>query len=268
MDTVTFVPDRFAGKTALITGSTRGLGRTIAEWLAREGCAVIVHGRQQEDVDTAVREITALGGKASGLTADLSRIADAHALGTAALEQAGQLDILINNAGMSIRSPFWEVSDGDWDYQTTVNYRSPYILAQHAARHMIDRGIAGRIVNTSTIGAHLCHTNAAVYDSNKGAVETMTRNMAWELGPHRVTVNCVIPGGVPDRPGDSRNAEWARRISPVVPIPRVGSSRDIANAVRFFCLPESDWLTGQCLLIDGGHSLRLWEQFPPRAGQP
>ena len=250
---------RLAGKTALVTGSTRGLGRTAAEWLAREGCAIVVHGREQSDVDAAVAGIGALGVTVTGFTADLSRLEETHELAEQTLAAVPQLDILVNNAGMSIRSSFWDVSDDDWQYQTNVNYRSPFILAQHAARHMVERGIRGRIVNTSTIGAHLCHTNAAVYDSAKGAVETMTRNMAFELGPHGVTVNCVIPGGIPDRPTKGPAATWGEQIRPFVPLGRAGTSNDTANAVRFFCLPESEWITGQCLMVDGGHSTRLWE---------
>ena len=257
--THTTVGGRLAGKTALVTGSTRGLGRTAAEWLAREGCAIVVHGRHQADVDRAVAEVGALGVTATGVAADLSRVEEAHRLAEAALAAVPQLDILVNNAGMSIRGSFWDVSDADWEYQTTVNYRSPFVLAQHAARHMIERGVRGRIVNTSTIGAHLCHTNAAVYDAAKGAVETMTRNMAFELGPHDITVNCVVPGGIPDRPTNGPKATWGEVIRPFIPLGRAGTSDDTANAVRFFCLPESGWITGQCLLIDGGHSTRLWE---------
>jgi len=253
---------RLAGRTALITGSTRGLGRTAAVWLAREGCDIVIHGREQADVDRAVIEIASLGVQVSGLTADLSVVAETHRLAEATLALVPQLDVLVNNAGMSIRGSFWDVSDDDWEYQTNVNYRSPFILAQHAARHMVERGIRGRIVNTSTIGAHLCHTNAAVYDSSKGAVETMTRNMAFELGPYGVTVNCVVPGGIPDRPTNGPPATWGESFRRFVPLGRAGTSDDTANAVRFFCLPESEWITGQCLMVDGGHSTRLWESSP------
>ncbi|HEV2528349.1 MAG TPA: SDR family oxidoreductase [Thermomicrobiales bacterium] len=251
---------RLAGKYALVTGSTRGLGRTAAEWLAREGCGIVVHGRAQADVDQAVEEIGALGVHTTGFPADLSKIGDTHRLAEQALGAVPQLDILVNNAGMSIRGRFWEVPDDDWEYQTNVNYRSPFVLAQHAARHMIERGIRGRIVNTSTIGAHLCHTNAAVYDSNKGAVETMTQNMAYELGEHGITVNCVVPGGIPDKPSGNRPAAtWGAGFSKWVPLGRAGRSEDTANAVLFFCLPESEWISGQSLMIDGAHSVRLWE---------
>ncbi len=250
---------RLVGKTALVTGSTRGLGRTMAEWLAREGAAIIVSGREAMAVEASAVAMRALGVASFGIVADLSRIDDAHRLAEAALAGVDRLDILINNAGMSIRGPFWDVTDADWDYQTNVNYRSPFILAQHAARQMIARGICGRIVNISTIGAHGCHKDATVYDSAKGAVETMTRNMAFELAPYGISVNCVIPGAIAERPGVPENAERWARSARHIPFGRVGRAEDIAAAVRFFCLPETEFTTGQSLLVDGGHHAYLPE---------
>ena len=251
---------RLAGKTALVTGSTRGLGRTIAEWLARDGADIVITGRDVRPVQAAVVAIRDLGVAAFGIPADLSSPDEAHRLAAATLARVERLDILVNNAGMSIRGPFWEVSDADWEYQVSVNYRSPYILAQHAARHMIEAGIRGRIVNTSTIGAHLCHRNAAVYDSAKGAVEVMTRNMAYELGPHGITVNCVVPGNIAERPGADEHPEHKALWASHIPFGRVGRAEDIAAAVRFFCLPESEYTTGQSLLIDGAYGAPLPER--------
>ncbi len=126
---------RLAGKTALVTGSTRGLGRTMAEWLAREGAAIVISGRAEAAVRTSVEAMRALGIASFGIAADLSRPDEAHRLAEEILARVERLDILINNAGMSIRGPFWEVSDADWEYQTNVNYRSPFILAQHSRAH-------------------------------------------------------------------------------------------------------------------------------------
>ncbi len=249
---------RLAGKTALVTGSTRGIGRTVAEWLAREGAAIVVTGREQAAVEASVAAMQALGVESFGVAADLAHAAEAHRLASETLARVERLDILINNAGMSLRGPFWEVSDAEWEEQVTVNYRSPFILAQHAARQMRERGLPGRIVNTSTVGAHRCHKDAAVYDSAKGAVETMTRNMAFELGADGITVNCVIPGPIAERPGASEETGWTRMV-PRVPVGRVGRAEDVAAAVLFFCLPESAFTTGQSLLIDGGYAAPLPE---------
>jgi NAD(P)-dependent dehydrogenase (short-subunit alcohol dehydrogenase family) len=252
-------PRRLAGQTALVTGSTRGIGRTIAEWLAREGAGIVVSGREQDAVERSAAAMRALGVEAWGIAADLARVSEAHRLAEATLGQVHRLDILINNAGMSIRGHFWEVSDGEWEEQVNVNLRSAFVLAQHAARHMIARGGGGRIVNISTIGAHAAHKDAAVYDSVKGAVEVMTRNCAYELAPYGISVNCVIPGAIAERPGAPPRPEaWAGALRSI-PAGRLGRSEDIAAAVRFFCLPESEFTTGQSLLVDGGHSLYLSE---------
>jgi NAD(P)-dependent dehydrogenase (short-subunit alcohol dehydrogenase family) len=252
-------PRRLAGQTALVTGSTRGIGRTIAEWLAREGASIVVSGRERDAVEQSATAMRTHGVEAWGVPADLARLSEAHRLAEATLTLVPQLDILVNNAGMSIRGHFWEVSDDEWEEQVNVNFRSPFVLAQHAARHMIARGGGGRIVNISTIGAHAAHKDAAVYDSAKGAVEVMTRNLAYELAPYGINVNCVIPGAIAERPGaPPRPRAWSGALRNI-PAGRLGRAEDIAAAVRFFCLAESEFTTGQSLLVDGGHSLYLHE---------
>jgi NAD(P)-dependent dehydrogenase (short-subunit alcohol dehydrogenase family) len=250
---------RLIGQTALVTGSTRGIGRTIAEWLAREGANIVVSGRERDAVEQSATAMRAQGVEAWGVPADLARVSEAHRLAEATLGLVPRLNILVNNAGMSIRGHVWEVSDAEWEEQVNVNFRSPFVLAQHAVRHMIARGEGGRIVNISTIGAHAVHKNAAVYDSAKGAVEVMTRNFAYELAPYGIRVNCVIPGAIAERPGAPPRPEmWAGALRNI-PSGRLGRAEDIAAAVRFFCLPETEFTTGQSLLVDGGHSLYLHE---------
>lgn len=251
-------PRRLEGKTALVTGSTRGLGRTIAEWLAREGADVIVSGREAGAVEASVRAMKDLGSNAFGIPADLANLDDTDRLAEEALAHAPNLDILVNNAGMSMRSSFWEVTPQEFEYQLNVNWRSPFVLNQKIAKNMIDRGIHGRIVNISTIGARACHTDALVYDAAKGAVEVMTRNMAYELGPYGISVNCVAPGNIADRPGASYE-EWWDRGAKKIPLGRIGTADDIAAAVLFFCLPETSFTSGQTLLVDGAHDTYLPE---------
>lgn len=249
---------RLDGKTALVTGSTRGLGRTIAEWLAREGADVIVSGREADDVEASVQALIALGSDAFGIPADLANLDDTDRLAEEALAHAPNLDILVNNAGMSIRQSFWEVTREQFEEQVNVNWRSPFVLNQRIAKNMVDRGIQGRIVNISTIGARACHTDALVYDAAKGAVEVMTRNMAYELGPYGISVNCVAPGNIADRPGTTHE-DWWEQGAKKIPFGRIGKADDIAAAVLFFCLPETGFTTGQTLLVDGAHDSYLPE---------
>jgi NAD(P)-dependent dehydrogenase (short-subunit alcohol dehydrogenase family) len=249
------------GKVALVTGGTRGLGRTTAEWLARDGASLVISAREPDKVSRAVEELKEFGTQVWGVAADLAQISEAHRLAAETLRLVPQLDVLVNNAGMSTRGNFWEVTDRDWEYQTNVNFRSPFILAQHAAKQMIERGIRGRIVNTSTIGARACHTNGLVYDAAKGAVETMTRNMAYELAPYGITVNCVVPGAISERPGSNINPERIRSYVRHIPSARIGRSTDTAAVVRFFCRPESEFITGESLLVSGGPDLYLPEFY-------
>ncbi|MDQ3443547.1 MAG: SDR family oxidoreductase [Chloroflexota bacterium] len=246
---------RLVGKTALVTGSTRGLGRTIAEWLAREGANIIVSGRERADVEASVAAIQELGVEAWGIPADLARVEDAHQLASQVLATVEDLDIVVNNAGMSIPQSFWDVSDDDFTYEMNVNVRSPFIICQHAARNWIERGARGRIVNVSTVGVFKGHRDKMVYNMAKAGVQTMTRNMSYELGSYGITVNCVAPGAVPDRPGSEWEVtpEHREQIKEVIPTGRFGRAEDIAAAVIFFCLPESEWTSGQTLLIDGAH---------------
>lgn len=248
---------RLAGKTALVTGSTRGLGRTMAEWLAREGANVVISGRDEADVQQSVTAVQELGVEAFGITADLSRVSEAHRLADQTLSHVDQLDILVNNAGMSIIEDVWEVSDDNYEYQMNVNLRSPFILSQYAIQHMKDRDMRGRIVNISTIGAHRTHGDRAVYNIAKAGVEMMTTSMAYEVGPHGISINCVAPGAMAKRPGQPEDREAWDRTAKNIPLGRVGTADDIASAVTYFCLPESEFITGQTLLVTGGHESYL-----------
>ncbi|TVR74416.1 MAG: SDR family oxidoreductase [Sphaerobacteraceae bacterium] len=251
--------NRLAGRTALVTGSTRGLGRTIAEWLAREGADVIVTGRDERDVQESIEAIRGLGVDSFGAAADLSQLSQIHGLASAIFERIDQLDILVNNAGMSIIEDCWDVSDEHWDYQMNVNLRAPYILSQYAIQHMIEQKIPGRIVNISTIGAHRTHGDRAVYNIGKAGVEMMTSAMAFEVAAHGITINCVAPGAMAERPGQELSPEERDRIARGIPVGRVGTGDDIASAVTYFCLPESSFITGETLLVTGGHESKLWE---------
>lgn len=251
--------NRFDGKTALVTGSTRGLGKSIAEWLAREGADVIITGRDDADVQASVETMQELGVESFGIAADLSRLPDIHALAQSVFDRVERLDILVNNAGMSIIEDAWMVSDANWDYQMNVNLRAPFILSQYAIRHMMEKQIPGRIVNISTIGVHRTHGDRAVYNIGKAGVEMMTSAMAFEVASCGITVNCVAPGAMADRPGQPEDLEEWKRVARGIPVGRVGTGEDIASAVTYFCLPEASFITGETLLVTGGHESKLWE---------
>ncbi len=250
---------RLAGKWALVTGSTKGLGQTTAEWLAQEGANIVVHGMEAELIEPAVAIMRGHGVEAWGMAADLSRVEEMDRLAETVLARAPQIDILINNAGSSTgRANFWEISHADAAWTMNVNWTATFVLSQHIARQMMERRLRGRIVNISTIGAHYNHRDALVYNAAKAAIEATTRNMAYELGPYGIAVNCVAPGMMAERPGARRDEErWREQAEAHIPLKRVGKGEDIAAAVRFFCLPESAYTTGQTLLVTGGYAMYL-----------
>lgn len=247
---------RLDGQRALVSGSTRGLGEIIAKALAAEGAWVVITGRDQANVDRVVGELRGAGGHADGVRADLSVAAEAGRLGHAALNLLGHMDILVNNAGMSIREPVWDISDEHLDYQLNVNFRSYFVLAQIACRSMIPRR-RGRIINISTNGAFQAHPMTSVYDSAKGAVESFTRCLATELGRFNICANAISPGYVPIRPGSGEDIYSQVPVDETIPLGRAGTADDVAAAVLFFCLPESAWISGQVLAVDGGRLARL-----------
>jgi NAD(P)-dependent dehydrogenase (short-subunit alcohol dehydrogenase family) len=193
--------------------------------MAREGANIVVSGRELAAVEQSDTARRAQGVAAWGIPADVAHVGEAHRLAQSPLSAIPRLDILVNGTGTSIRGHFWEVSDGEWEEQVNVNFRSPFVLAQHAAQHMIAHGGGGRIVNISTIGAHAVHKGAAVYDSAKGAVEVMTKNFAYELAPRGISVNCMIPGAIADRSGATPRPEaWAVLLRNI-PSGRLGRPR-------------------------------------------
>lgn len=251
---------RLEGKWALVTGSTKGLGQTTAAWLAEEGANIVVHGMEEDFIEPAVAIMRQHGVEAWGMVADLSRVAEMDRLATTVLDRVPHLDILVNNAGgtRGKRSNFWDVSAEDAEWVMNANWRATFVLTQHAARHMMAHGIRGRIVNISSIGAHYNHRDALVYNAAKAAIEATTRNAAYELGPYGISVNCVAPGMMKERPGAQPDEERSQdQAASWIPLRRVGKAEDIAAAVRFFCLPESEYTTGQTLLVTGGYAMYL-----------
>ena len=253
------------GDRALVTGSTRGLGEIIAKRLAGEGVWVVVSGRDGQNLDRVVEEIRQAGGRADGVPADLSVPSEAGRLARESIDILGHVDILVNNAGMSIREPLWEVSEEHLDYQLNVDFRSYFVLAQAACKTMIPRR-KGRIVNISTNGAFQAHPMTAVYDSSKGAVESLTRCLATELGRFNISANAVSPGYVPIRPGSEEDVYSHVPVDETIPLGRAGTADDVASMVLFLCRPESSWISGQVISVDGGRLARL--AVPPQPEQP
>lgn len=248
---------KLAGKIALVTGSSRGIGRAIALALAKEGADLYVHYRSsKKGADEVVQEIEALGRRAWTVSGDVRRYEDLRALFQSVGETTGHLDILINNAAMGSARPVLQMRPNQWDLTLETCVRSVLQCSQLAAPLMTRGG--ARIVNLSSLGSHRYLPGYVAIGASKAAVESLTRSLAVEFAPMGINVNCVSGGMIEtdtlDYLGDSIAAQKARYLE-LCPKKRLGTPEDLAKVVTFLCSPDAEWIVGQTLIADGGYSL-------------
>lgn len=246
--------NRFEGKVAIVTGGSRGIGRGIAVALAGEGARVVVNYTQAATAaEEVVAEITAAGGGATAVQADVGKRADAEALVAATVATFGRIDVLVNNAGICPFRTFWEITDEDWDETHRTNLYGAFVTSQAAARVMRDAG-GGAIVHISSVSSYLGGPEQVHYCATKGGINGMTAAMAMALGPHNIRVNAVLPGGVPT---DINRDRWSSpETPPGLPVNRAGAPWDIARAVCYLASDDASWVTGVLLPVDGGLTVR------------
>ena len=244
--------DRLAGRTALVTGSTSGIGEAIARVLAASGATVVVSGRDDARARRVVDAITTRGGSAHAVPADLAGpYADLRAFAARATEVlGGRIDILVNNAGVYPTMPTDALDDADLDAILATNVRAPHVLVGALAPAMADRG-AGSIVNIGSWMTRVGVPFGAMYTASKAAVEQMTRTWAAEFGPRGVRVNSVAPGAT-STPGNAGSAAVLDTLTAATPAGRPVRPVDIAHAVRYLASDEAAFVHGALLDVDGG----------------
>ncbi|TLS52698.1 SDR family oxidoreductase [Paenibacillus antri] len=239
------------GRTALVTGASRGIGRGIAFSLAESGYdLVITHLNEPEEADRAASEIqTVHGRKCTVLQSDLSLPGAPDALADRAIRSAGRIHVLVNNAGVTMLSKLVEMETEKLDYLINLNLRAPLLMMKAIGRHMKDQGIRGNIVNIASTRGERAYPLDAVYGATKAALLRATQSVALELSTHGIRANTIAPGAIQVREGiHARNERLARNI----PLQRMGTPDDIGKAVAWLVSDEASYMTGATLRIDGG----------------
>lgn len=237
------------GQNALVTGAGRGIGRAIAQHLAEQGAHVYLVARSQEQLDSAVQEIQQAGHQATAWAADLSDPQQAEKI--AADFAATGPSILVNNAGITRDNVLLRMKDEHWDEVLNLNLRAAFLLTRTVSKSML-KARYGRIINITSVIGIRGNAGQSNYAASKAGLIGFTRSLARELGARNITVNAVAPGYIETDMTDSLPEKVKEGILGQVPLGRMGQPKDIARAVGFLAHPESDYITGQVLNVDGG----------------
>ncbi len=243
------------GKVAIVTGASKGIGAAIAKQLAVEGAAVVVnYSSSKADGEKVVKEITALGGKAIAVQANLSKREETERLFAKAKEAFGRPDILVNNAGIYELLPLDKVTEEHFHKHFDLNVLGLLFASQAAARQF--DAVGGSIINISSIVSTLAVPESAVYSGTKGAVDAITRSLASELGPRGIRVNAIRPGMVETEGTHSAGiaeSDMRKQVEAQTPLGRIGQPQDIAGTAVFLASDEAAWITGETFVISGGY---------------
>jgi glucose 1-dehydrogenase len=254
---------RLKDKVALVTGSSKGIGRAIAERFAREGADVVInYNSDPGGAQEAVANAQMAGVRATAIQADLGTVAGVRSLVAQAIAQMGRLDILVNNAGVEKHAPFWEVTESDYDKVMNVNLKGVFFTTQAMVEHLRRDGRGGRIVNISSVHEELPFPNFAAYCASKGGLKMLTRNLAVELGPLGITINSIAPGAIatPINTALLNNPTKLQALTEQIPLGRLGKPEDVAGLAVFLASDEAAYVTGSTYVVDGGLTWFYQEQ--------
>lgn len=245
-------------KVAIVTGSDSGIGRAIAIQFAQEGATVVINYAHAQDKAEQVREIIEQNnGNALVIQADVSQYQQAMGLIQQTVEHFNRLDIMVNNAGMEIHNAFLDVTEEQWDRVLSVDLKGTFFCAQAAAREMVKRKTAGRIINISSVHEDLAMPQNAPYCCAKGGIRMMTRTICLELAPYNITVNNIAPGAI-DTPIDAdvkADPEKMAALLKEIPQHRMGQPEEVAKLALFLASDAAAYVTGSTYIIDGGLSV-------------
>lgn len=254
---------RLQGKVAIVTGSSSGIGQSIAVRLAGEGAHVVVDYRNHpEGADETLAKIAPTGSKAIKVKADVSQLADVQNLVDQAWQQLGGCDILVNNAGVEKSAPFWEVTEADYDMVLDVNLKGAFFLTQAFVKKLRDAKRPGRVINISSVHEDMVFPNFATYCASKGGMRMLMRDLAVELGGFGITVNNIAPGAI-NTPINTSLLEDKPKLNALlanIPLGRLGEPEDVAAVAAFLASDDAAYVTGSTYFVDGGLIRNYHEQ--------
>jgi 3-oxoacyl-[acyl-carrier protein] reductase len=242
------------GKVAVVTGASKGIGAGIAKGLAAAGAAVVVnYASSKEGADRVVKEITGKGGKAVAVQGDVAKAADVKRLFAETKKAFGALDVLVNNAGIYQFTPLESVTEEEFHREFNTNVLGLILATREAVKYFGDNG--GSVINVGSVASTLTPPNSVVYTATKGAVDAVTGVLAKELGPRKIRVNSINPGGVETEgthTGGIVGSDFQKQMIAQTPLGRFGQPDDIAPVAVFLASDDSGWLTGEVLKASGG----------------
>jgi 3-oxoacyl-[acyl-carrier protein] reductase len=246
---------KLAGKVAVVTGASKGIGAAIAKQLAGDGAAVVVnYASSKSGADKVVGEITARGGKAIAVQGDVAKQADIDRLFAETKKAFGHLDILVNNAGVYEFLPLEHITEAHFHQQFNVNVLGLILTTQAAVKFFGAAG--GSIINLSSVASSSAPPGASVYSATKGAVDTLTKSLAKELGSRKIRVNAINPGMIETEGLHAAGfigTDFHKQAEAQTPLGRIGQPNDIATVAAFLASDDSGWITGETILVAGGY---------------
>lgn len=244
---------KLKNKVAIVTGSRRGIGRSITLELAKEGAKVVISDIDLKECQNVCDEIKKIGSDAIAIKCDVSKKSDVDAMVKKTIQKFKRIDILINNAGVVLMKPFVQMTEKDWDFVLDINLKGVFLCTNAVAKQMVKQK-GGKIISIASIAGEVGFMNTSAYCASKAGIINLTRELAMELSPHNINVNVVAPGVIAtkmteDMLKDKKTKEF---LLANTPLGRVGNPEEIGKAVIFLASNDSNFITGHTLVVDGG----------------
>lgn len=244
---------KLKNKIAIVTGSGRGIGKSIAIELAKEGAKVIVSDIDIKECQNVCNEIKKIGSDAIAVKCDVSKKSDVDAIIETTIQKFQKIDILVNNAGVVLMKPFVEMTEKDWDFILDINLKGVFLCTNAVAKQMIKQK-SGKIISVASIAGEVGFINTSAYCASKAGIINLTRELALELSPHNINVNAIAPGVIATKMTEDilKDKKTKEVLLASTPLGRVGQPEEIGKAAVFLASSDSDFITGHTLVVDGG----------------